>query len=677
MPEPTAWKVLVVEDRAGISASLLGSRPDFEIRAVHRLQAADRLLRETLPVPFQAVLLDLSLADLADPMGVDTYRRLRAMAPGLPVVVLVPAHAEEAPMALAAEGAFACLPRQSSTVEVLAWTLRQAILRSRVEARRYKDLFDAVPIGILLASGRRVAMANPAALVHLGYGADELARLSVLDLFPATMRASLESALDATGAGEAREATFAAALIRKDGTPAAATVTLKGALLHDAPALALYLEFLPAPASLVPVDPGASGNLSETYLPGVPGAESAPIPQGHPQERLAALGRMAASIAHDFNNLFTAINGYSDHLLGLPGAEGTMERGLKAIRKAGEAAAAMTRGLLSFSHPGSGEPGPVKVDKALDEAAPALAEMLGGALRLRIRPGCGNAAALLEAGQLEQILFGLAQNAREAMPAGGAFHLATESVEAAPGDAAFSHLAPRTRGPFAVLTAADNGKGMGPDVMARLFEPNFSTKSGPKGQGFGLAGIYGMVSSVGGGLQVESRPGQGSVFKIWLPMAGVAAAVTSYPGYPAAAEPPATEVLGEDTVADEPPRVLVVEDEPSLRDMLRAVLERYGFEVEEAVSGGDAEEVVESLERWPDLIVSDVLLRDGLGTETVARLRARRPSLRVLFISGHSLETLADQGIHIAADEFLEKPFTPSQLGNRAKAALARDGKVA
>jgi CheY-like chemotaxis protein len=226
-----------------------------------------------------------------------------------------------------------------------------------------------------------------------------------------------------------------------------------------------------------------------------------------------------------------------------------------------------------------------------------------------------------------------------------------------------------------VVSVADTGRGMDPDVLARLFEPNFSTKAGPKGRGYGLATIYGIVSSVGGGLSVASESGKGSMFRLWLPQAGVPQAQEE--GSSAAPSIPREEILGEDTVADEPSRVLVVEDEPSLRDMLRAVLERYGFEVEEAVNGDDADEVIASLDRWPDLIVTDVLLRDGLGTEMAARFRAKRPSLRVLFISGHSLETLADQGIRIDPGEFLEKPFTPSQLGNKAKAALAKDGKAA
>src|SRR5688500_1215255 len=220
MPEPTPWKVLVAEDRAGISASLLRSRTDFEVAVAHRLQAAERIFRERPDSPFQAILLDLALADIADPQGVDAYRRLRALAPGIPIVVLAAAGADDTPAALAAEGAAACLPRQSTTAEVLAWTLRQAILRSRVEARRYKDLFDSVPIGILLAAGRRVAMANPAALARLGYAPEDLPRLSVLDFFPASMRGSLESALDACVAGEAREAAFAASMLRKDGTAA-------------------------------------------------------------------------------------------------------------------------------------------------------------------------------------------------------------------------------------------------------------------------------------------------------------------------------------------------------------------------------------------------------------------------------------------------------------------------
>ncbi|HLP40577.1 MAG TPA: response regulator [Fibrobacteria bacterium] len=662
MLEPTVWKALVVEDDAGISASLLRGRPDFEVAAAHRLEEAERLFRERPGSPFHVLLLDLSLADIADPHGLDAYRRLRSAAPGVPIVVLAGSGADEAAVLLAAEGAAGCLPRQSTPAEALAWTLRQAAIRAGVEARRDRDLFDSAPIGILIASGRRIAMANPAALSVLGYSPTDLAGLSVLDIFPASLHGALASALDARVAGEVKEAAFSAPLRGKDGASSHAQVYLKGAILNDAPALAIYLVFAEETREI-------RKHISDR---GEPSAAATP---GEIGRRLDAMGRLAAGIAHDFNNLFTAINGYSDHLLTLTGAEGAMARGLKAIRKAGESAAAMTRGLAAFAHPGAGETRVQGVDAAVDALAPMLGSLLGEEVRLRIRAGAGPAGARLEPGRLEQILLSLAANAKEAMPGGGTLFLSTSVAEAADPEA-FTHLSPRMPGPYVVLSLRDTGIGMDPEALDRLFEPYFTTHPRRRGSGYGLASIHGVVRQAGGGIAVESRPGRGSEFRVWLPR-------VEAPREEAAAAPePAKEAAPEAKAPETPPgpgvgpAVLVVEDDPSLREMLRAVLERYGFRVETAAGSAEAEARLSGPGPAPDLMVTDVMLREGLGTEMAARLRDEHPSLRVLFISGHSVDTLADQGIRIAPEEFLEKPFTPSQLEAKVKAALAAPARL-
>jgi PAS domain S-box-containing protein len=659
MPEPTVWKVLVVEDRAGISASLLRSRPDFEVSVAHRLPAVERLFREK---SFQAVLLDLSLADIADAQGLDAYRRVRAMAPGVPIVALAPAGAEETPVALAAEGAAACLPRQSTTAEVLAWTLRQAVLRDRAEARRYKALFDSVPIGILLAAGRRVAMANPAALAALGCREDDLARLSVPDLFPPDLRPLVESALDAGLAGEPGETSFPAALRRLDGSTAPCRVFMKGAILNDAPALAFYLAFQGAPGP----------------------AAAAPDAVPRAQERMEALGRMAAGIAHDFNNLFAAINGYSEHLLSQPGVEGTMARGLKSIRRAGEAAASMTRGLLAIGPAGSGEARPRRVDAAVDETAPMLGSLLGPSVKLRVRPGAGPAAAMLESGLLERILSPLCARAAQAMPGGGSVTVSTATASSVD-PSEFTHLAPASPGPYVVVTVQDEGAGLEGPALERVFEPYAGARPGsgePRSAGLGLAAVFGQASLAGGGLSVRPGPDGGMEFRIWLPRADVPAEPRpereDAPGAPEAGADPSGS--GEPEVTSEGPKlpcVLVVEDEPSLREMLRAVLERYGFRVAEADSGAAAEERFREEACPPALVISDVLLRDGLGTELAERLRSDAPSLRFLFISGHTRDTLEDQDIRIGPHAFLAKPFTPAQLHQKMREALAQPARQA
>jgi hypothetical protein len=344
-----------------------------------------------------------------------------------------------------------------------------------------------------------------------------------------------------------------------------------------------------------------------------------------------------------------------------------MARGLHAIRKAGEAAAALTRGLLAFGHP-AGEAGRVPVDRSLDDLAPMLGALLGGTIQLRVRPGAAGAAALLEGGRMEEILLALCARAKEDLPRGGTVSLATGTAASAEG-AAFTHLAPAAPGPFVVLSVRDNGAGMPAEALERVFEP-YSAAGKDSGAGHALASVYGLVRRAGGGISAESRPGEGSVFRVWLPLAGSPASEAERGAAPAA---PEGAGRGEEVGAPGPSArtVLVVEDDPALRDMLRAVFERYGYAVLGAAGSGEAEETVAAMAAPPDLVVSDVLLHDGLGTEMGSRLRAARPSLRLLFISGHSLDTLADQGIHVLPEEFLEKPFTPARLADRARELLA------
>ena len=230
-----------------------------------------------------------------------------------------------------------------------------------------------------------------------------------------------------------------------------------------------------------------------------------------------------------------------------------------------------------------------------------------------------------------------------------------------------------------VITVRDGGRGMVPEEMERLFEPHFSTK-GVRGSGYGLATVYGIVRQAGGGISVQSRPGQRE------PVPHLAAQRCRRGRRPNAGRKPQGSGSQSGTRQDAAPgggpgasrrRVTVVEDEPTLREMLRAVLERCGYEVAEATSGEEAEADLLASGDPPDILVTDVLLRDGLGTEMVERMRAAHPGLRTLFISGHSLDILQEQGISIAPEEFLEKPFTPSQLAARVGSRLESPARPA
>jgi len=649
--------VLIIEGKGGLARALMASRPGFKIIHAERMAKAEALAAPARAAGgFDAILVDLALPDC---QGEEAYRRAAALLPGTPVAALQrgsdPALAES----LINAGAQACLEREGLDGGALAAAIRQAVLRRRAETRRFRSFFDAAPMGILLAAGRRVLMANAAAQELLGYDEAGFASLSILAPFPPAARPLLEGALDAPSPADAR---FAADLAHREGASIRCRVHVAATVLNDAPVMALFLT----PLSGVAADTGDADAAAAG--PGAPAFQA---------RKMDALGRFAEGVAHDFGNLLTAINGYSEHLLSLACDTGPFAAGLRAIQRAGESAADLARQLAGVSQAEGGEPAPVAVDAALRELEPILQPVLGPGIDLRIELAAGDATVTLEPGRLERLIMGLCSNARDAMPEGGILRVATEAMEVVPGTA-FTHLAAGP-GSAVAITVEDEGIGMGPEVLERLFEPFYSTKRGGRGRGMGLAAVYGMTVRAGGGISIESVPGKGSRFRIALPrgnpiaaparMGGIAAEKTSLPGAtapgvaPAWASPAGPGKSGAS--------VLVVEDEPSLREMIQAILERAGFEVATAAS---AEEAADTAARRDDLelLVTDVMLRgDEGGDEFAARLQALRPGLRALFISGHPLDGLADRGIRVPADAFLEKPFTPGQLITQVRALLS------
>jgi two-component system cell cycle sensor histidine kinase/response regulator CckA len=686
MPIRFPIRILLVEDRNGKAGSLLAGKPEFEIRVADKLATAVRSASEAQAAGLAPDILLLDIGDVdaesfsADAMdvagvGTDPFRMARALLPGIPIVTLSNHVEDSISEAMIAEGAQACLAKDGLDGRSLADALKQAVMRSRSESRRFRMLFDSAPIGILLAVGRRVVMANPSALATLGLTEEELAPLSVLDLFPASSRSVLGKALDAPGAGSASvpETSFAVELERRDGTFLRCRIFVKGALLNDAPAVALYLAPFTA-AETTSVETAAAETATG----------EAPSDRGHSRQsrKMDALGRLAGGVAHDFNNLLTAINGYSEHLLTLTGNEGPLASGLTAIRNAGDAAASLTRRLLTFSRADHTEEAALRVDEAIREMVPMLRGLLGGNVDLRLAPGAEGESARIEPKQFEQIILGLCANAKDAMPAGGILKITTEA-SGPDADESYTHLA-AAPGPHVVITVEDTGTGMLPETLECLFEPFYTTKRGGRGTGLGLATVYGVISKAGGGISVRSAPGRGSSFRIHLPAAaalapaGTNGAMGAVPGASTASSDAPTHRSAASSWRQDGNHesILVVEDDSGLREMLRIVLERSGYSVLEAMSASDALDMLELNSEGADLVVTDMMLRGESGLDLAESLHAIRPGLPILFISGHPLETLADRGLKVPADAFLEKPFPPSLLADKVRALLTAARRV-
>jgi two-component system, cell cycle sensor histidine kinase and response regulator CckA len=374
-------------------------------------------------------------------------------------------------------------------------------------------------------------------------------------------------------------------------------------------------------------------------------------------QRLEAVGRLAGGIAHDFNNLLTIILGNLDLILDHDTSADLTRGLLDDVRDAGRRAAVLTRQLLTFSRRQTVAPRRVDVNVVVTEMGSLLRRTIGDHITLvtDLRPEIG--PVLADPGHLEQVILNLAVNARDAMPQGGTLAIRTSEV-----DLPAAELPADAEGPpgrYVALTVADTGVGMDEATKARIFEPFFTTKEIGKGTGLGLATVYGNVKQARGWVAVDSRPGAGATFRVFLPRAEGAADAAVVP-------PPAQErPRGSETV-------LLVEDEPALRDLTRRILESAGYTVLTCSDGKAAVEASHHFSGKIDLLVTDLVMPVVNGRQLAETLKAERRRLRVLFMSGYTDSTLAKLGGLMADEDLLDKPFVPDELARKVRQMLDR-----
>jgi two-component system cell cycle sensor histidine kinase/response regulator CckA len=372
-------------------------------------------------------------------------------------------------------------------------------------------------------------------------------------------------------------------------------------------------------------------------------------------QKMEAVGRLAGGIAHDFNNLLTAIKGFTE-LLMLDLDERDPRHGfVQEIQSAAGRAAGLTRQLLAFSRKQVLQPRVLDLNASVADMEKMLRRLIGEDVQLEtmLRPRVGHVRA--DPSQVEQVLVNLAVNARDAMPVGGRLRIETADAqlpaELLPVDAT------EPPGPFVLLTVSDTGTGMSPEVQARIFEPFFTTKGQGKGTGLGLATVYGIVNQSGGFVAVESEKGLGTTFRVYLPRVEEAAERATE--RPALARPS----TGTETV-------LVTEDEPAVRVLVRRVLDRHGYRVLEAESGAQALELLESYPGPVHLLLTDVVMPGMSGRELADRLVPRFPQMRVLYMSGYTDEAIVRHGVLDPGIALLEKPFTPDVMLRKIRDVL-------
>jgi CheY-like chemotaxis protein len=374
---------------------------------------------------------------------------------------------------------------------------------------------------------------------------------------------------------------------------------------------------------------------------------------------LEAIGQVAGGVAHDFNNQLTAIIGYADLLAHR--AEGEQQRRYASnILESARRSAALTRQLLAFARKGQFQRAAVDVHLLVGETTDILERSIDKRIRIERELHADSAVVTGDASLLQNALLNLALNARDAMPDGGQLRFTTEAVALGRGDRA-GHPPELGPGRYVTVTVSDTGCGMGEPVLARLFEPFFTTKEPGKGTGLGLAAVFGTVQRHGGAISVESRVGHGSSFRVYLPLgreAGVEEAPTrGGTGTPASG------------------RVLVIEDEPLVREMASEILGAAGFRVETSENGRLG---VEHYRRhWPeiDLVLLDLAMPEMDGAETFVWLRRLNPVARVLLCSGFSSEGDAQALLARGALGFVQKPFDQTTLVQSVSDALSAPGR--
>jgi PAS domain S-box-containing protein len=623
----TPIRLLLVEDNPRdarlIIEALRETSAEFHLQRVDHLESAIAQLGHAA---IDVVLLDLGLPDS---QGLETIERARRAAVDEAIIVMSDVDDDSITLQAIRAGAQDYVVKGRIEGRGLTRVIRYAIERKRMEStlrrseERYRLLFDAGPhpVWVYETDTLRFLSVNGAAVRDYGYSREELLGMTIEQIRPSEDVATLRQYVARQRMGDSEPAGIWRQR-KKDGTLINVEVT-RSTLRFDGQHAALELA----------QDVTQRIELERRF---------------HQAQKMEAVGRLAGWVAHDFNNMLTAIFGYADLLgedlpLGSPGRED-----LQDIQTAATRAAALTRQLLAFSRQQVLQPVVLNINDVIENVEKMLRLLLGAGVELvtHLAPDLGNTNA--DPGQIEQVIVNLVGNARDAMPTGGKLTLETANVGLS-GDYAEAHR-PVVPGDYVMLAVSDSGVGIDETAKARLFEPFFTTKELGKGTGLGLATVYGIVQQSRGYIWVYSEPAHGATFKIYLPRVGAPVAPANTPA-PGEGTPGGTETI------------LLVENDELLRPLARALLIKLGYRVLDTANPADALTLARFHEGEIHLLVSDSL---QLGRQ----LAAERPRMRVLYMSGYTDETIVRHGLLEPGKNFLQKPFTIAVLARTVRAVL-------
>lgn len=612
--------VLLIEDNpldARLVSGLLKAHSDaLRCRHVPRLDQAIQLIKA---IQFDVILLDLNLEDSS---GYNTFSMILPVASKTAILVLSSSDDEELAVRTVREGAQDYLVKGSFDARLLVRSIRYAYERKQSqEALRQSEatvraIFENSLDGIIISGDGWISLeVNSAAAAIMGVPREELIGSTLLRFVDPETETEWHN-LFQTRSGRTKF------WIRRDD----------GARrLVDC---GFNTNILPERHLIVLRDITEQQNLEE---------------QLRQSQKMEAVGRLAGGVAHDFNNILGIISGYAE-LLQLNADDPSQKTRADKILAAIEKAALLTKQLLAFGRRQVMSPKLLDLSVVVTEVNSMVHCLAGAEIQVMLHAQDNLGLVKADQGQIEQVLFNLTANARDAMPDGGVLAIKVENHRC------MTHSPDLPAGDYVLLSVRDTGTGMEPEVQSRIFEPFFTTKK--TGTGLGLSTVYGIVKQSGGYIQVWSEPGNGSTFNIFLPVAMNTRLKTTQP-----VERRRIDFEGHETI-------LLVDDEDDLRHATAEYLESCGYKVLKARNGKEAIEMSDAFGGNIELLISDIVMPKVNGRGLVDHIRKTRPQTNVLVISGYADDAVIRHGIYLETTCFLQKPFTFQVLGAKIRTLL-------